>query len=80
MSKGKTFAQVRAEILETIEAIRNKEMSVSVGKTVFEGYRELHNSVQTEINVAKLAMATEGKAHSFGRVVGMGKRVIDGEE
>ena len=36
----------------------------------------LNDNIQVEINAAKLAMATEGRAHTFGRVVGMGQRLI----
>lgn len=80
MTTKKTFAQVRGDIIETIDAIRNRNMSASDGLAVFAGYRELHNSVQVEINAAKMAIATEGKAHSFGKVVKMGQRIINGEE
>lgn len=76
----KTFAQVRGDIIDTIDAIRTRQMSATDGLAVFAGYRELHNSVQTEINAAKMAMATEGKAHAFGKVVKMGKRVINGDD
>jgi hypothetical protein len=36
----------------------------------------LNDSVQVEINAAKLAIATEGKAHNFGQVVGMGQKLL----
>lgn len=76
----KSFADVRGDIIETIDLIRKRECSASDALAIFAGYRELHNSVQVEINAAKMAIATEGKAHSFGKVVKMGKRIINGEE
>ncbi len=80
MATKKTFAQARGDILQTIEMIRNREVSASDGLAIFAGYRELHNSVQTEINAAKMALATEGRAHAFGRVVKMGQKLLCGEE
>jgi hypothetical protein len=80
MSKRKSFADVRGDIIETIDAIRRREIPASDGLAIFAGYRELHNNVQVEINAAKMALATEGKAHSFGKVVRMGKRVINGDD
>lgn len=80
MTTSKTFAQVRGDIIETIDAIRSRSVTAADGLAIFAGYRELHNSVQVEINAARMALATEGKAQSFGKVVKMGKRLINDEE
>lgn len=77
---SKTFAQVRNDIISDIDAVRLGRIPVATGAVLFAGYRELHNSVSVEINAAKMALATEGKAHSFGSVVRMGKGIINGED
>jgi rRNA processing protein Krr1/Pno1 len=51
-------------------------MDVSRGMAIAANMKVLNDSVQVEINAAKMALATEGKAHSFGRIVGMGQRLI----
>ena len=71
-----TFGDVRRDILDTIRDLKSKDMDVNRGLAVFAGYKVLNDNIQAEINTAKLAIATEGKAHQFGRVVGMGRRMI----
>lgn len=36
----------------------------------------LNDNIIAEIQSAKMALLTEGRAHSFGQVVGMGRRLI----
>ncbi len=71
-----TFGDVRRMIIDTIVALRDDKMDVSRGMAIAANLKVLHDSVQVEINAAKMALATEGKAHNFGRIVGMGKRLI----
>lgn len=71
-----TFGDVRRMILETIVDLKEGNMDVSRGMAIAANMKVLNDSVQTEINAAKMALATEGKAHNFGRVVGMGQRLI----
>ena len=71
-----TFGDVRRVNLDTIVALRDDNMDVSRGMAIAANVKVLNDSVQTEINAAKMALATEGKAHNFGRVVGMGQRYI----
>lgn len=71
-----TFGDVRRDILDTIRALKNSEMDVSRGAAIFSGYKELTANIQVEINACKMALATEDKAHSFGKVVSMGRRLI----
>jgi hypothetical protein len=77
MSKGKTFAELRRDIIADIEAVRYGKMPATTASVIFQGVKELTSTINTEIAAAKLCMLTEGKAHEFGRVVRMGKRVID---
>lgn len=71
-----TFGDVRRTILETIAALRDGQMDVGRGATIFAGVKVLNDNVQVEINAAKMALATKDEAHNFGRIVGMGQRVI----
>jgi hypothetical protein len=71
-----TFGDVRRSILDTIQALKSGDMDVSRGMALASNLKVLNDNVQVEINAAKMAMATEGKAHNFGRLVGMGQRLI----
>ncbi len=71
-----TFGDVRRDILDTIRDIKSKAMTSNEGLAVFAGYKVLNDNIQAEINAAKMALATEQKAHSFGKLVGMGRRMI----
>lgn len=71
-----TFGDARRMILDTIVALRDDKMDVSRGMAIAANMKVLNESVQVEINAAKMALMTEGKAHNFGRVVGMGQRLI----
>lgn len=71
-----TFGDARRMILDTIVALRDEKMDVSRGMAIAANMKVLNDSVQVEINAAKMALATEGKAHNFGRVVGMGQKML----
>ena len=71
-----TFGDVRRLILATIVELREGQMDATRGMAIAANMKVLNDNVQTEINAAKLALQTEGRAHSFGRVVGMGQRLI----
>jgi hypothetical protein len=74
-----TFGDVRRMILETIVALREDKMDVSRGMAIAANFKVLNDNVQAEIAAAKMTLATEGKAHSFGRMVGMGQRLLGNE-
>lgn len=71
-----SFGDVRRAILDTIDQLRHNKMDVSRGMAIAANFKVLNDNIQVEINAAKMALATEGKAHSFGRIVGMGRRLI----
>lgn len=71
-----TFGDARRIIIDTIVQLRNGSMSGATGMAIAANMKVLNDNVQTEINAAKLALQTEGRAHNFGRVVGMGQRLI----
>jgi hypothetical protein len=71
-----TFGDVRRMIIDTVVQLREGKMSATQGMAIAANMKVLNDNVQTEINAAKLAILTEGRAHNFGRVVGMGRRLI----
>ena len=71
-----TFGDARRMILDTIVELRNGSMDVGRGMAIAANMKVLNDSLQVEINAAKMAMATEGHAHNFGRVVGLGQRLL----
>ena len=71
-----TFGDVRRMIIDTIVQLREGTLDTSRGMAIAANMKVLNDNVQAEINAAKFALATEDKAHRFGRVVGMGKRLI----
>jgi hypothetical protein len=77
---GKSFSELRSDILADIEAVRLGRMPRETATVIFLGVKEITATINTEIACAKLAILTEGKAHSFGKVVKMGKRIINGDD
>ena len=71
-----TFGDVRRMIIDTIVQLRGGQMDISRGMAIAANMKVLKDNIQVEINAAKMALATEEKAHNFGRVVGMGLRLI----
>lgn len=71
-----TFGDTRRLIIETIMKLRSGEMPAATGMAIAANMKVLNDSVQVEINAAKLSLATEGRAHEFGKIVGMGQRLI----
>lgn len=71
-----TFGDARRMILQTIADLRNGNIEVNKAMAIAANMKVLNDSVQVEINASKLAMQTEGRAHNFGRVIGMGQRLI----
>lgn len=76
ISQVMTFGDTRRMIIETIIALRNGDMDVSRGMAIAANMKVLNDSVQVEINAAKMAIQAKEAGHDFGRVVGMGQRFI----
>lgn len=71
-----TFGDARRMILDTIVELRRGDMDINRGMAIAANMKVLNDSVQVEINAAKMALATKNEAHNFGRIVGMGQRLI----
>ena len=76
VERVETFGDARQLILQTIMQIRDGGLDVSQGMAIAANMKVLNDNIQCEINAAKLALLTEGKAHQFGRVVQMGRKLI----
>mgnify|MGYP003480710810 FL=1 len=72
----KNFADVRKMILDTIVSLQADELDVSRGMAIAANFKVLNDNIFAEIAATKLALLTEGKAHTFGEVVRMGQRLI----
>lgn len=75
----RTFGDTRRLILQTIMQIRDGGLDVSQGMAIAANLRELNNNIQCEINAAKLQLVAEERGHDFGKIVAMGRQVINGE-
>ena len=71
-----TFGDVRRIIIETIMHLREGTIDSTRGMAIAANVKVLNDNVQVEINAAKLALQTEGRAYNFGKVVAMGQRLI----
>ncbi len=71
-----TFGDQRRMILDTIMELRSGTMDVSRGMAIAANMKVLNDSVQVEINAAKMAISANQAGHDFGRIVGMGQRMI----
>lgn len=71
-----TFGDQRRMILDTIMELRAGTMDVNRGMAIAANMKVLNDSVQTEINAAKMAIVARQAGHDFGRVVGMGQKLI----
>lgn len=76
ITRIETFGDVRRLILETVLSLRDGTIDVSRGMAIAANIKVLNDNIQAEINAAKLSIATEGRAHQFGNVVRMGRRLI----
>ena len=80
INKLATFGDARRDILETLQMLKAGTLPVTTGMAIFAGHKVLNDNIQTEINVAKFALQTKDEAHKFGRLVGMGQRLIANDE
>jgi hypothetical protein len=73
-----TTGDARRMILDTIVELRRGDMPAATGMAIAANMKVLNDSIQVEINAAKLSLQTEGRAHEFGKIVQMGQRLIGG--
>lgn len=76
-----TIGHARKIVLDTIVGLANGTMEVGRGMAIAANMKVLNDSIQVEVNVAKMVIQAQQAGHDFGRMVGMGMRKIghDGE-
>lgn len=80
ISEINTFGDARRVILETIIALRDNKMDVSRGMAIAANFKVLNENILAEVQAGKLSLATDGKAHEFGRITRMGQRLLGNEQ
>jgi hypothetical protein len=78
-----TTGDARRMILDTITELRNGTMDTNRGMAIAANMKVLNDSIQVEINAAKMVIQAQQAGHNFGRMVGMGQKQIgnsDGQE
>jgi hypothetical protein len=63
-------------IIDTIVGLKNGDVETSRGMAIAANFKVLNDNVQAEINAAKMAIKAKEVGYDFGRVVGMGQKVI----
>jgi hypothetical protein len=71
-----TFGDQRRMILDTIMELRSGDMDIGRGMAIAANMKVLNDSVQVEINAAKMSITAREAGHDFGRIVGMGQKMI----
>lgn len=75
-----TFGDARRMILDTIAELRAGSMDVGRGMAIAANMKVLNDSIQVEINAAKMTIQAQQAGHNFGRMVGMGQKQIGNSE
>jgi len=71
-----TFGDQRRMILDTIMELRAGVMDVNRGMAIAANMKVLNESIQTEINAAKMSLAAQQAGHDFGKIAQMGRKLI----
>jgi hypothetical protein len=71
-----TFGDSRSIILETIIALKNKEISTQRGMAIAANMKVLNDSIQVEINAAKLSLHADAAGKDFGEIMRLGTRPV----
>ena len=79
MSEIRTFGDVRRMIVDTIVALKDDKIDVNRGMAIAANMKVLNDSIQVEINAAKMSIAARAAGHESGAIANMGQRVIGNE-
>ena len=75
-----TTGDARRMILDTITELRAGTMDIGRGMAIAANMKVLNDSIQVEINAAKMVIQAQQAGHDFGRMVGMGQKMIANSE
>jgi hypothetical protein len=76
MSDIVTFGQVRKMIIDTIIELRDERIDPNRGMAIAANMKVLNDSVNTELQAAKVAMLAKERGYDFGRVMQLGTHLI----
>lgn len=79
-SRIATTGDARRMILDTITELRNGTMDIGRGMAIAANMKVLNDSIQVEINTAKMVIQAQQAGHNFGRMVSMGQKMIGNGE
>jgi len=71
-----TFGDSRKIILDTIIALKSKQISTSRGMAIAANMKVLNDSIQTEINAAKISLQADKVGKNFGDIMRLGTRPV----
>lgn len=71
-----SFGEARRLILDTILELKSGSMDVGRGMAIAANMKVLNDSVQVEINAAKMAIMARKEGHEFGQVMQMGTQLL----
>ena len=71
-----TFGDARRLIVDTIMELRNGSMDISRGMAIAANMKVLNDSIQVELNVAKVAILADKHGKDFDGVIRLGKQTL----
>lgn len=77
IEKVETFGDVRTLIIETVMQIRDGGLEPNQANAMAMQLKLLNDNLQVEINAAKLYIQAEKEGHKIGKLVRLGRRMID---
>jgi len=72
----KTFGDARQVIVETINDLRAKNISISRAMAIAANMKVLNDNIHMEIKAAKLSLEAEKLGKDFGAVMQLGRRPL----
>jgi hypothetical protein len=75
-----TTGDSRRKVLDVMDRLMDGTMDVSRGEAVVACLEAITKNMQAEVNVAKMVLTSNAAGHSFGRMVGMGQRIIGNDK
>jgi len=79
-AKLTTFGDARCIILDTIIELKSGKMEVARGVAIAANMKVLNDSIQIEINAAKLSLQAGAVGKTFGDIMRLGTRPVFGGE
>ena len=76
----RTTGNARRLILQTPQGLKDGSIAPSTGMAIAATMKVLNDSLQTEINAAKLVIQAKQSGHDLGKLVDLGTMVLSGEQ